>query len=88
MVDSLQLSTKNEVHLEYASENEFQKVFDQSQKAFKRKFDAEEHFCKICARNLLGDKFFFLSGCEHFYCLECIRELVTLKVESGQIQMI
>lgn len=60
---------KKDITLEYQTDQEFKSVFAASQQAFKRKFDAEEHYCQICARNLLGDRFFFLSGCEHFFCL-------------------
>ena len=45
----------------------------------------EEHFCGICTRNLLGDKFFFLSGCEHIYCQECLKELVLNRIEDGSV---
>ena len=36
-------------------------------------------------RNLLGDKFFFLSGCKHFFCLECIQSMVTFEIKNGSI---
>jgi hypothetical protein len=39
-------------------------------------------------RKLLGEKFFFLSGCEHYFCLECIVEMVTLSIKNGQIGQI
>merc|ERR1711966_398257 len=36
-------------------------------------------------RNLLGDKFVFMSGCEHLFCLECLREDVTMKLDQSLI---
>jgi hypothetical protein len=73
------------IEVKYNSSNEFQKVFDDSVSAQRRSFNMEEHQCKICMRKLLGDKFFFLSGCEHYFCLECIVEMVTLSFKNGQI---
>lgn len=78
-------NSKQDVCLEYPTDLQFQKVFKASQQAFKRKFDAEEHYCGICARNLLGNRFFFLSGCEHFYCLECMQEAVEHDVSQGSV---
>jgi hypothetical protein len=60
-------------------------VFEDSVAAQRRSFNMEEHQCKICVRKLLGEKFFFLSGCEHYFCLECIVEMVTLSFKNGQI---
>jgi len=39
-------------------------------------------------RNLLGDKFVFMSGCEHLFCLECLREDVTMKINEGRVAQI
>jgi hypothetical protein len=33
----------------------------------------------------MGDKFFFLSGCEHVYCTECIQTLVIAKIKDGKV---
>lgn len=76
------------LQLEYETSGEFQKVFDQSQKAYKRSFDREEHLCKICMRNLLGDKFFFLSGCEHYFCLECLTTQIVDKISDGKVSQL
>ena len=35
---------------------------------------------------MLGDKFFFLSGCPHHFCRECVTELVQLKLQENNIQ--
>ena len=56
---------------------EFTKIYDASHAAFMRQFEQEEHHCKVCARDLLGDKFFFLSGCEHKFCSPCLVDMVT-----------
>merc|ERR1712013_570457 len=39
-------------------------------------------------RNLLGDKFTFLSGCEHFFCTECLNDMAVSSIESGKVTMI
>jgi len=70
---------------EFPNTKEFQSVFEKSQEAFKRVFDSQEHHCGICSRNLLGDKFFFLSGCIHFFCLECIQSQVIHKILEGNV---
>ena len=33
----------------------------------------------------MGSKFFFMSGCEHYFCRECIYEMVTQKIQGGNI---
>jgi hypothetical protein len=71
------------IEVKYNSSLEFQKVFEDSVAAQRRSFNMEEHQCKICMRKLLGDKFFFLSGCEHYFCQECIVEMVTLSFKNG-----
>ena len=78
-------SADGNIRLEFQTTKQFEIVFDQSYVSFKRSFDNEEHYCKICSRNLLGYKFIFLSGCEHFYCTECIQTLVTQKICEGQV---
>lgn len=45
----------------------------------------EEHYCAICCRNLLGNKFTFLSGCEHFFCTDCIQTQVISKIKEGKV---
>lgn len=56
--------------------------------AQRRSFNNEEHFCGICLRNFLGDKFFFLSGCSHYFCTECVKKMVSLGIEKGNIELI
>lgn len=54
--------------------------------AQRRSFNNEEHQCNICMRKLLGDKFFFLSGCEHYFCMECIKSMAILAIKNCQIE--
>jgi len=70
---------------EFNTSAQFQLVFDACQAAYKLAFDLEEHECGICAKYLLGDKFIFLSGCEHLFCLECMTTDVTNKINCGKI---
>ena len=56
--------------------------------AHRRKFDEEQHSCPICMRDLLGSKFFFMSGCEHYFCTECITDMVVAKINDGQISQL
>lgn len=56
------------IEVTFDSQEEFQAIFDQCQEAFLRQYETEEHNCGICSRDLLGEKFFFLSGCEHQFC--------------------
>lgn len=55
------------------------------QQAYRRQFDEEQHVCEICSEDLLGSKFFFMSGCEHSFCHECVFEMVTSKIKEGNI---
>lgn len=83
MVDTLALPSE----LVLASEA-FTSMFDASHSAYMRGFESEEHHCKICARDLLGDKFFFLSGCEHIFCTHCLQEMVTHCIQNGKVAQI
>ena len=56
---------------------------DMAQLAYRRKFDEEQHNCSICTRDLLGSNFFFMSGCEHYFCTDCIKDMVVLKIKEG-----
>ena len=71
------------VEISYKSSYDFQRVFDESMYAQRRSFNSEEHECKICMRKLLGGKFFFLSGCEHYFCHECIKSMVIQAIDNG-----
>ena len=33
----------------------------------------------------MGSKFFFMSGCEHYFCRECIEEMVILQIKESNI---
>ena len=81
--DEFKSDSNGNLHLVYSRSSEFQSIFAASREAFRRTFDLEEHCCTICTRNLLGDKFFFLSGCEHYFCLECLQETVVQRINSG-----
>jgi hypothetical protein len=83
--DEIPLDEAGNIKLSFDKTADFEAFIQSSQVAFRRKFDLEEHHCLICARNLLGDKFFFLSGCEHYFCLECIKETVINKINDGQV---
>ena len=83
--DELVQDENGDVSLTFDSPKELEVALEQCGSAFKRVFDAEEHLCEICMRRLLGDKFTFLSSCEHFFCTECITELIVSKINLGQI---
>lgn len=70
------INNKGQVQFKYNSSSDFQKVFEIAMEAQRRTFNSEEHECKICMKKLLGDKFFVLSGCDHFFCLDCIKTMV------------
>ena len=53
--------------------------------AQRRTFNSEEHLCKICQKHFLGDKFFFLSGCEHYFCLPCMKEMVKFALNNRTV---
>jgi len=36
-------------------------------------------------RSLLGDKFTFLTSCEHYFCTECLMDMIVTKINSGEI---
>jgi len=36
----------------------------------------------------MGDKFVFLSGCEHLFCLECLADDVVMKINEGKVAQI
>lgn len=36
-------------------------------------------------KNYLGDKFFFLSGCEHQFCTDCVSEMANNKIQNNDI---
>jgi len=76
------------IRLEYNNVKQLEIDCEQAQSAFKRSFDSEEHYCEICTRSLLGDKFTFLSSCEHFFCQDCLKDMIVTKINEGQIKLI
>ena len=76
------------VTMEFSDSALVQKISQSAADAFRREFDNEEHTCDICTRNLLGDKFTFLSSCEHYYSTECLREMVITKINEGKVGQI
>lgn len=48
-----------------------------------REFESEEHMCTICQRSLLGNRFTFLTSCEHYFCTECLKDMIETKINSG-----
>ena len=36
----------------------------------------------------MGSKFFFMSGCEHYFCTECIQEMVIQKINDSNISQL
>lgn len=73
------------VELRFSSGTQFQQVYDEALLAQRRSFNQEEHECGICMRMLLGDRFFFLQGCGHYFCTECLHQVVTTAIESGRV---
>ena len=86
--DKLPTDGDGNITLAYESSALLQEAYDQSQVSYRRVFDSEEHYCGICMRNLLGEKFTFLSGCEHFFCTECLTDMAVTQIESGKVTMI
>ena len=65
--DLMPTDDSGNITLSFNSSEKFSDAYDLSQISFKRIFDEEEHYCGICMRDLLGDKFTFLSSCEHYF---------------------
>lgn len=81
-------SMEDKVIMAYKSSQRCQKVFDKVQDAFRRQYNNEEHYCGICMKNYLGEKFFFLSGCEHQFCKDCIVDMVNTNIALSDIYSI
>ena len=80
------LKDKNgDVTLEYEDATELEKDFQAAAVAYRRSFDSEEHICEICSRSLLGEKFTFLTSCEHFFCTECLKDMVITMINEGKV---
>lgn len=74
-----------DIRFEFNDVQSYRKHLDLSQVAFRRQFDEEQHNCGICNNDKLGANFFFMSGCEHYFCLDCMHQMVTQKINDGQI---
>ena len=83
--DKMPTDGNGNITLTYTNSVSLQEDFDSSQTSYRRAFDNEEHYCGICMRDLLGDKFTFLSGCEHFYCTDCLTDMAVSLIESGKV---
>lgn len=70
------------ITLTFQTVAEMEASFREAQAAFKRGFESEEHECPVCMRSLLGEKFSFLTSCEHFVCTDCLKDLILAKIES------
>jgi len=71
---------QGKVILAYKSSKKCEEVFKKVQEAYRREYNNEGHNCAICYKHYLGEHFFFLSGCEHQYCSDCLRSLVESKL--------
>ncbi|TNV81070.1 hypothetical protein FGO68_gene6496 [Halteria grandinella] len=73
------------IELKFQSGVDFEKVYQDVMGAQRRSFNLEEHECKICNRQQMGDKFFFLSGCQHYFCFECLKNMITLAIQENKV---
>jgi len=85
---NVSLNEKGQAQFRFSASPAFNRVYQLSVEAQRRSFNNEEHACRICERNLLGNKFFFLSGCEHYFCHECVTAMVTQALDSMQISQL
>ena len=86
--DLMPTDDSGNITLSFDSSEKFSEAYDLSQISFKRIFDEEEHYCGICMRDLLGNKFTFLSSCEHYFCTECLTDLATTQIAANKVQLI
>ena len=77
-----------DVILEFENAKDLENACELAQASYKRSFDSEEHVCEICSRSLLGEKFTFLSTCEHYFCNECLKEMIVGQIDSGKFGQI
>mmetsp|Transcript_10662 Transcript_10662/g.17919 ORF Transcript_10662/g.17919 Transcript_10662/m.17919 type:complete len:310 (-) Transcript_10662:395-1324(-) len=76
------------VRFQFDSMQITQMYVNQAQSAYRRQFDEEQHNCGVCTRDQLGQKFYFMSGCAHFFCRECVHDMVVAKIEEGNISQL
>jgi len=86
--DDLVADANGDICLSFNNVKELEEASRQAYVAYRRSFDSEEHSCEICMRSLLGEKFTFLSSCEHYFCTECLKDLINDKINSGQIKLL
>lgn len=72
-----------DISIDFDTPRELELGLADANSAFRRQFNSEEQSCGICMRSLLGDKFSFLTSCEHYYCTECLTDLVVTKINDG-----
>ena len=72
-----------DITIEFENPAQLEMGFKSANLAFRRQFNSEEQECGICMRRLLGEKFSFLTSCEHFYCTECLIDMVCTKINEG-----
>ena len=81
--EELVRNADGDLEIEFSNAKELDLAMNKSMEAFRRSFDSEEHTCEICYRNLLGEKFTFLSSCEHFFSTECLQAMIIEKINAG-----
>lgn len=79
------VAANGQIELKFQSGVDFEKVYQDVMGAQRRSFNLEEHECKICKRQQMGDKFFFLSGCQHYFCFECLKNMITLAIQENKV---
>ena len=78
-----QESISSECTITFETGQEAHSYLSMAQAAYRRQFDEEQHNCAICTRDQLGSKFKFMSGCQHYFCTECINDMVVQKLNEG-----
>lgn len=54
------------------SNEEYEELQKRSRDTFKHKFRKEQKTCVICFDNYYGNSFYVLSGCGHYFCMNCV----------------
>lgn len=74
--DDLVLNGDGDLELEFSNLKEMESACEGAKASFKRGFDQEQHTCEICMLNLLGERFTFLTSCEHLFCTDCLKDMI------------